>query len=262
MLTDPAHSDNLLVLAGINYYSRAFRKFFKDLENYSIPFTRFKRAFPKYKDEFLYSFGHKGVCNSQALYKNCFFTAPFYHYGKFGSNHYASQRVIDLIKNAKKRIWVCAQHFHDLASFDPNATTIIGGIYRKYLSKHKVEFRFLKQVPHSSLADKRRAAIAETLFQYVMKAEQRYNRLAHDKFMIIDDTLLVSTANYTSTQFAFGQIKMEFVVRKNKKIAKMDNFSEVNGFVIVPHCPRKVLSAYIDHFNSLWDSGEKIQIKF
>ena len=123
-----------------------------------------------------------------------------------------------------------------------------------------MEFRFLKQVPHSSLADKRRAAIAETLFGFVMKAPQRYNRLVHDKFMLIDDTLLVSTANYTSTQFAFGKRSMEFIGQDKKKHVKSDNFSEVNGFVIIPNCPEEILDTFESHFNALWNEGQDISI--
>jgi phosphatidylserine/phosphatidylglycerophosphate/cardiolipin synthase-like enzyme len=122
-----------------------------------------------------------------------------------------------------------------------------------------MEFRFLKQVPHSSLADKRRAAIAETLFQFEIKAEQRYNNLTHDKFIIVDDTLVISTANYTSTQFAYGKRRMEYKEGKNRFI-KDDIFSEVNGFIILNNCPGEVIQKYEEHFNDLWNQGVDIKI--
>lgn len=259
MLADAFHSDNILVLDGIPEYEETFIKFFKDLENYSIPYNDFNLQFKSYRDEFLYSFAGDEVNLKKNDFQNCFFTAPFYLYDGEGSNHYAGNRIIELIKCARKRIWICAQHFHDVISYDTDRDTIINALYEKYLSNPVVELCFLKQVPHSSLADKRRAGISETIFQFVMNAKQRYNRLAHDKFMIIDDTLLVSTANYTTTQFAFGKRKMTGE-DEDGKFSKVDNFSEVNGFAVIPSCPGDVLSQYENHFNLLWESGQDIRI--
>jgi len=259
MFSDPFHSDNFIVLEGIPSYEKPFSQFFEDLEKSSIPFDKYKSQFKTPEDEFLYSFFGKEIELNPIDHMNCFFTAPFYFYGNVGSNHFAGNRIIDLINNAKERVWICAQHFHDLISFDPHRETIIKALYDKFLSNPKINFRFLKQVPHSSLADKRRAGIAETLFQFVMNVDQRFNKLAHDKFMIIDSTLVVSTANYTSTQFAFGKRRM--VAGKGEdRIVKEDYFSEVNGFVIIPECPKEVIDLYECHFNKLWDSAQQIEI--
>lgn len=259
MLTDASHSDNFIVLEALPEYEQAFARFFRDLEEFSIPYGDFRSKFASYRDEFLYSLAGHEINLKKDTFRNCFFTAPFYLYDHAGSNHYAGDRIIELIRKAEQRVWICAQHFHDVISFDPARATIIKALYDKHLSVPAVHLRFLKQVPHSSLADKRRAGIAETLFQFVMEAEQRTNKLAHDKFMIIDDTLLVSTANYTTTQFAFGIRAMEYK-EGGHKFLKQDNFSEVNGFVVIPSCPKPVLRQYENHFNSLWDTGQDIQI--
>ena len=261
MLSDAFHSDNILVLEGISEYENTFKAFFNDLGKYSIPYDDFRSRLHTYRNEFMYTLAGREINLHKRDFRNCFFTAPFYLYDGEGSNHYAGNRIIELISKSSKRIWVCAQHFHDIASYDRERETIIKALYDKHISNPRVSLRFLKQVPHSSLADKRRAGIAETLFQFVMQAEQRYNRLAHDKFMIIDDILLVSTANYTPTQFAFGLRKMEFKDGDgNRKFSKEDNFSEVNGFVIIPSCPKPILEEYESHFNSLWDTGQDITI--
>lgn len=260
MLTDAFHSDNILVLEGLTEYERAFMRFFKDLDRFSIPYDDFCSKFKSYQDEFLYSFVGDEINLKKDEFRNCFFTAPFYFYDGAGSNHYAGDRIIEVIRNARQKVWICAQHFHDLISYDPaRGETIIKALYDKYVSDPSIHFRFLKQVPHSSLADKRRAGIAETLFQFVMQAGQRYNRLAHDKFMIIDNNLLVSTANFTPTQFAFGKRKMDSK-EGDRKFSKEDNFSEVNGFAIIPACPEDILRKYEHHFDLLWGEGQEIQI--
>ncbi len=259
MLADAFHSDNLLVLEGTSEYEDTFRRFFSDLKKYSVPYNDFRSKLSSYRDEFMYKLAGREVNLHKKDFRNCFFTAPFYLYNGVGSNHYAGNRIMELIGKSSKRIWICAQHFHDVVSYDAERQTIIRALYDKHISNPHISFRFLKQVPHSSLSDKRRAGIAETLFQFVMQAGQRYNKLAHDKFMIIDDVLLVSTANYTTTQFAFGLRKMEFK-DDNGTFSKEDNFSEVNGFVIIPSCPKSILEEYESHFNSLWDTGQDITI--
>ena len=263
MVTDPDHSDNYVIIENEKEYTQAFEKFFLDLEKYSIDATKFPKKCPTMKEEFLYTFSGNEISLNPSSYQNCFFAAPFYLYGTQGSNHFAGNRIISLINKAKKRIWICSQHFHDLISFDPARETIIGELYKKTKLKNKINFKFLKQVPHSSLADKRRAGIAETLFQFVMQADQRVNRLVHDKFMIIDNILLVSTGNFTPSQFAFGQRKMtyeESLKGKKIKIKKDDNFSEVNGYVIFKK-NASLLKKFEKHFLTLWDLSQDIELE-
>ena len=99
------------------------------------------------------------------------------------------------------------------------------------------------------------------LFSMVMGAEQRINRLVHDKFIIVDNTLIVSTANYTASQFAYGVRKMDYLDENKVKHRKVDNFSEVNAFVVLPAANNLILDQYIEHFNNLWDTGETIETR-
>ncbi len=259
MFTDPLHSDNFIVAEGESEYWDVFSRFMADTEKNAIPLKKYDSTYSKPEDDFKYSFMGREINKKSLKSKLCFFTAPFYFINGDGSNHIAGKRIIEIIKSAKRRIWICAQHFHDVLSYDPEADSIMGAIYQK-AQQQNLELRFLKQVPHSSLSDKRRAAITETIAQFVLNAEQRYNRYTHDKFIIIDDTLIVTTANYTPTQFAFGKRRMEMSFGGSSKEKKDDYFSEVNGFVIFPHAPADVLSQYENHFNALWDTGEDISI--
>ena len=80
-------------------------------------------------------------------------------------------RIRELIRSSTRRVWICAQHFHDLISYDPNAITIINEIFDLHIHNPHMNLKALKQVAHSSLADKRRAAIAETIFQYELHSQ-------------------------------------------------------------------------------------------
>lgn len=261
---DPPHSENILVVEDTesSEYSNTFNTYFKDLKNIAIPQEEYLHNYKTRGDQMNFHFLGKERLLPINDYKNCFFTTPYYQYTDgdmiLGSNHYAGNRIIEIIDSAKERVWVCSQHFHDLVSFDPERETIISAIYKKYLEDPSVKFRFLKQVKHSSLADKRRAGIAETLFQYVMNAPQRFNRHTHDKFIIVDNQLIVSTANYTPTQFAYGIRKMKYAVDGNRYV-KEDYFSETNGFMIIPD-NGELLTQYEAHFENLWKGGEDIKI--
>ena len=260
MFTDPSHSDNFVVIENGQEYEKVFDKFFKDLNELSVPFDYFLNNYKTYKDEFMFCLSENEINLQSDNFKNCFFTTPFYKYDNLGSNHYAVKQIIDLINKAEKRIWICAQHFHDTCTFDSDRKTIMGALYEKFQQNKNMDFKFLKQVPHTSLADKRRSAITETLSYFIMNAEQRYNKLAHDKFMLFDDLLFISTANYTSTQFAFGRRPMDFKDDEGIKHRKFDNFSEINGFLILPQQP-EVVKKFEEHFLKLWKNGEDIKIK-
>jgi len=69
--------------------------------------------------------------------------------------------------------------------------------------------KVLKQVSSPGLADKNRAAFVEARLNYV-GVEQRENKFVHDKFVIADDTVIVTTGNFTATQFGLDKRQMEF----------------------------------------------------
>lgn len=261
MFTDPYHSDSIIIFENEPEYENSFAKFFSDLETLSIRKKAYDANYKSYEDEFLVAFAGKEIKINPKGGDQCFFTAPFYYLNDIGSNHYAGKIIIDLINNANERVWICAQHFHDVLSFDRERNTIVKALYEKSIQNPTIDIKILKQVPHYSLADKRRAAITETLFYFIAPAAQRFNRLAHDKFMLVDNALIFSTANYTPTQFAFGLRKMEYKMSGGNKTTKKDNFSEVNGFAVVQSCPQDVLNTFEEHFLSLWQNGELISIE-
>jgi hypothetical protein len=260
---DPPHSENVLVISEEDggLYSKEFERFFSDLESYSIILDSLDSMRMSIEEQFNYSFGNSSgreIINLPKGDRNCFFTAPFYLYDGSGSNHYASKRICNQILNAKERVWVCAQHFHDLNTFDANTSTMMNAISVLSHNQPGIDFKFLKQVPHASLADKRRAGIAETVIHYSLKAPQKFNRLTHDKFIVVDNNLIISTANYTPTQFAYGNRQMKYSLQ-NVSLTKFDIFSESNAFVIIKD-NKELCAKYVNHFLNMWEGGEDIKV--
>jgi phosphatidylserine/phosphatidylglycerophosphate/cardiolipin synthase-like enzyme len=255
---DPPHSENLLVIEDEETYEKGFNQFFNDLLQRAIPYEEYlgKGAV----DDFLFNAKDTMTDIQRDVFSKSFFTSPYYTINGVGSNHYASQKIIEMLEKAESRILICSQHFHDVLPFDPDAKTIVAALKRIKEANPKLEVRVLKQVTSAGLADKRRAAIVESIFQYYMKVEQRFNRLVHDKFIIVDeDKINVCTSNYTPTQFAWSDKRtVEFKNEKGQKHTKIDTFSEVNAFAILENAS-EVVKQYENHFERLWKNANEIK---
>ena len=257
---DPPHSEDLLFVENNQVYTKAFRRFFKDLLIRSFPYEEYHDK--NQIDDFLFVAKKTMVNVNRNIFSKAFFTSPFYKIGNMGSNRYASQKIIRLLRKAEERILICSQHFHDISPYDTKAVSMISALKEIKESNPKIKIYALKQVPSKGwLADKRRAALAEFFFQYQLKAKQRYSRLVHDKFIVVDDDKInVCTSNYTPSQFAWDAEKvMKFKDKKGGISTKVDTFSEVNAFVILERVP-KIVKQYENHFWKLWKIATEIRI--
>ncbi len=291
---DPTHSETAAFMDATNSspYAQVFDSFFSETEGRAKPFHEHnqlvKNLPPNLAQVFDFSFvGSLNPVDYAASHMSlAFFTAPFITVGGKGSNHYARERLIDLISSANNRTLVCAQHIHDIAPFNNyEGQTIIRAIIEGKASNPKLDARVLKQVSSKGLADKRRAAFVESHLSNA-GINQRVNRLVHDKFIIADDVIAITTGNFTATQFGWGRKWMEYKTDVNDlemvqeavsaagsffgtpeervkavrtkpakkapkvKVMKDDVFSEVNAFIIVKD--EVAANQLASYFDSLW----------
>ncbi|MGC8988344.1 hypothetical protein [Infirmifilum sp.] len=290
---DPPRSETAIVIEDPSCsspYSKAFKKFFEKVEQLAVPWSAYYNTV-RGLDEGLYSVfdfafvGSLGLTNwSEPFVDKAFFTGPFIKIGDVGSPWYARRKIVDLVRSAEKKLLVVAQHVHDIDPFDEyKDTTIIGAIIESKRANPSLEVKVLKQVSSRGLSDKRRAAFAECHLRYA-GVEQKENRYVHDKFVVADDVVLITTANLTSTQFSWGIRQMEFepkgrydydtvseVVKRAEglfghtgvevrqargrsglrvRVIKRDAFAEVNGFVIIEN--EALANKLAEHFERLW----------
>lgn len=258
--SDPPHSENMLVMENNASATKAFKHFFGTLSSRSIDLAKYNSAYKGPEDDFMFTVSSTNLRKKDLIGGNCFFTAPFYKYAGEGSPHFVSRRITKALGDAKKRVWVCVQHFHDVKSYDHESGSLVRSIAEVKKRNKKLDLKVLKQGPHTGLQDKSRAAIAETYYHYVLNSPIRFNKLVHDKFIIIDDKIVISTANFTPTQFAWDEgRKMDHEFSKGPR-TKNDNFSEVNAFAIVKS--KKVLNEYEKHFEELWGTASPIDLPF
>jgi len=291
-LGDPTHSETAIFVEDSNSspYVAAFRLFFDEVERRAKSWKEYAEQVEGLDHELqqIFDFAFVGGLNLiNHRITEAFFTAPFIKVVGKGSNHYGRESIVNLIESAKRRVLVCAQHSHDLSPFDNySGTTIIRALITAKENNPEMDVRALKQVASSGLADKRRAAFVECHLDHAGVA-QMANKLVHDKFVIADDTVLITTSNFTATQFGWGRRLMKFkteirdlnavekvvdnacsffevpselvrpsLTKKVKgksrvKIVKEDIFSEVNGFVIIES--KEVADGLARYFESLWN---------
>jgi len=289
---DPTHSESAVFIEApkSSPYISPFEGFFSEVEQRARPYTSFSQQVEGLDEKFQELFEFSFVGGNQPVgckASQAFFTAPFINIDGKGSNHAARELIVEMIQSAEKRVLVCAQHVHDLSPFNGYPeTTIIGSVLKKKERKPSMDVKVLKQVASSGLADKRRAAFVEGHL-YHAGVPQRINRLVHDKFVVVDDSVLLTTSNFTPTQFGWGLRKMTFRtgtndmnkvkkvvnascgffgsptnklnpvrMRKRKgkapeiKVVKKDIFSEVNGFVKIEN--HELSDKMASYFSTLW----------
>ena len=175
----------------------------------------------------------------------------FIKYNNIGSNHYVQDKIIDYILKAKERIFICGQHIGDIHSFDKNSKSIVEAITTK-ASVPSIEIKVLKQTLSSHQKQGKRNVEAETLMKKFHTISQRYNHpLIHDKFIIIDDLLIVTTANFTSTQYAWAEkYPMKYISNNLREEIILNTFSEINSFHFIEDL--NTINQYVEHFNNLW----------
>jgi hypothetical protein len=292
---DPYHSESAVVLEDPSCgspFSYAFKRFFQELETLAVPWCKYASLIGGLSRElqmvadfvFVGKHGLKDWVEEST--NSAFFTGPFIKISGRGSTHFAREKIVETIMEAEKRVLVCGQHVHDIAPFNGYAgPTLIEAIAEKKRNSPDLDVRILKQVSSAGLADKRRAAFAECHLDYA-GIKQRVNKLVHDKFIVVDDKVIISTANFTATQFGWGERAMELVVEKGidhvktvvnsalqlyghpqslvrlnpvrarktrlqkTKVVKQDVFAEVNAFVIVESA--KLAEKFAKHFDNLW----------
>lgn len=254
-LGDPPHSENFLVVENCINTIRMFGAYFKNLRKHSMPQDEYVEHSKKYGD---FQYIVKNSVNLKDIFHNCYFTAPFIKYEGIGSNHYVQRRIIDLLSQAKNKIYICSQHFSDFKSFDRESLSIVKEIRKIKILNPKIEIKILKQTRSSDLEQGYRTKETEVFLSKSEGIEQKYWKpVIHDKFMVIDDQLIVTTANFTSTQFAWKENhEMEYKLSGNESEIYKNTFSEINSFHFVNDV--RTVSAYEGHFNNLWNKAEYI----
>ena len=257
-LGDPPHSENMIVVEECKNTEAMFRKYFELLDRNSFTAADY-RGFSGRQYDFEYVVKPVDIKDT---YLNCYFTAPFIKYNGIGSNHFVQARIIEFISKAKKKIFICAQHVSDIESFDKKALSIVYALVDIIKLIPDIEIKILKQTRASNQAQGARTQKTEAFFNQFSNVEQKFwSPVIHDKFIVVDDKVLVTTANFTPTQYAWSEghpMKYEKETENGRETRVINNtFSEINSFHFIED--PVIAAAYENHFKVLWGKASFIK---
>ncbi len=256
---DLVKNENLLILGESKKIAQSTKTFFKDILINSIPIGEFDstRNYFDYKIQL--------VNNKQG--DNFIFIAPFYE----NSPKCSEDFLIDMIKSAKNNIYIVAQHIssYKYDYFDNGKKLSRKGFLWHALekSKERIELRCLSQTyvdENGKSPDSRRPANIKGFKDFIKSYKEnkncRYavNPSIHSKYIIIDNKLIITTCNFTPTQFIYI------------KDVKIDNFenipelkykgihSEVGVYFVIDD--EFIVEKYVDNMNMIWRDEKTVKM--
>lgn len=174
--------------------------------------------------------------------RNVFFTAPFLP----NSNQQIEAKIRQKIATAKRRVIICAQHINTFdAELKQAMSASDGNLNIQILSQTYVDEtlrdesnggRFPKytvqvsgrSVPTRVPSNKKSFLDFVGQLKGKLRCQYYYNPDIHLKFIVVDDDVVISTGNFTSTQFIYEPIDIKRF--NNFEGSYKGTFSEVNGY--------------------------------
>jgi phosphatidylserine/phosphatidylglycerophosphate/cardiolipin synthase-like enzyme len=254
-LADQPHSENMLVATDEPALTEVYSKYFDSLTLNTIGLKDYEQFINENKYDGYYRVTQDVDWPEP---QRAWFTGPWIRYGGVGSNHFARRRLINFILQAQKRILVCTQHLNDYNSYGNTDDLTIAEALRKVVSEKGVSVKVLTQTTDKHHELGMRAKETQKYLHGLPTLEYRYwHPVVHDKFLVVDDAVMVITANLTSTPFAWdGDRIMRYQNDGTFFSVAHQVFSEVNAFQLVDDV--QIAEQYKQHFDTLWGNAELV----
>lgn len=266
---DIVKEENIIIIEDRCDNVKNHERFFTDLISQSIPVWEFDETqdWKQYNIDLL----------EQLIDDKSFFISPFYKDSPF----IAERKIIEEIKKAQERILISSQHLAaykfeyptDFSSSNPGGHKYNNGFLAEVLKKASegVKVVCLSQTfvdPNGSTQfisnsgdevairePKNVSKFREFIKKFIQYDNTNYmvNSDIHSKYIIIDDTLLLTTCNFTPTQFIY----IDDVQLPN--IGYRGIFSEVGHYLLIKD--KKIVKEYYNHFRSYWTHPNSIRYK-
>lgn len=254
---DPLHSENLFVTSDSETV-RVFKEYFSQLENHSIAASQYNEQNLQTDFKIIDACHIIRVTNET----NCLFTAPFLKYqylnqDPVGSNNFVYQKIRSKIESAQFRILICAQHFNDYEPYDSRNEGLGEAVLKMAKDNDELKVEILKQTLATHQKQGERAKKFENKCNSYPNIDLKYwHPIIHDKFIIVDNEVIVMTANITPTQFAWSEGHRMRVQNENGSNMYRNNFSDINSFHFTEDYD--VLKKYEHHFENLSAKSTKL----
>lgn len=253
--------DNILFLMDHSYCDfEVSNHFFKSLRQNSIEIRKFNQI----KSSINFFKYPIAIFNSPKVKAHTVFTSPFYK----DSLSSVNIQLSDLLKLAKNRIYICAQHIamYERKQKGEIVPEFLDEVFRASQKGIKINFLSQTYVDPKGNSNGQRAPGNKSSFKTIMRkisslsnASYYVNPTVHTKFIVIDDWAVITTCNFTPT---------EFIYLSNVKISKFDNFdnleyegifSEVGQFIFVHDS--NIANYLVDSFHNVANRNNTYKAK-
>ncbi|WP_045490515.1 hypothetical protein [Vibrio harveyi] len=181
-----------------------------------------------------------------------YFTAHFLN----ESNTIVQDKIYTLIRNARKRVILCAQHINDQNLIPNHPDVELRVISQTYTDEHKIKKSGKHYVCiNQQLVETRMPSNTTNFLQMVNFLKQRpntayyFNTSLHAKFIVVDDTIIISTGNLTETQFIYRYVASMNLVNMPDTTYE-GTHSEVNAYYLSRNNP-KLADELVTYFEVL-----------
>lgn len=228
-----ASKDELMILIEDTPDSRRSSElFFRTLIENSTAVTDWENPYP--------NFCYHMNCTDAVFYGANYFAAPFFH----NSPIRIDEKISEIIETARDRIYICAEHlaayhYRDMhGNFQPGLFSVV---FQK--GREGIPVRCLSQTYVDAEGDSHGQRSPENtgmfrqLIRQIDQLDQcvyAVNKNVHAKFIVVDNTAVISTANYTPTEFIYGPVTINrFDDDSLAGVRYSGIFSEVSHFIIL-----------------------------
>ena len=255
----------IFILSDNERYNTPASDFFQNLLTNSISISKF--------DENENWFNFKIQVKKYNHSPHNFYLAPFYE----DSPEIAEKYLIDLISVARKRVYISAQHICSYNYTYPDRYKEGSGHGNKQrpgmlaavldAGDRGIDVRLLSQTyvdedgsDHGCRKPENQNSFKAFIREFKGRGFKNYaaNQDVHWKFIIADDTVVITTCNFTPTQFIY---------LKHVDITKFDNISdvsykgihaEVGQYIILKS--KEIADILTEHFSATWDSQDSYRL--
>lgn len=229
---DESKDEIMMFLDGDASVNRDSELFFNMLINNSTPVNDWKDPYP--------NFSYPMNCVEPFASERNFFVAPFLN----NSPVIISEKLSNIAERATRRILIYGEH---LAAY--NYTDLHGkltpGLFNTIFNKcsQGIPVYCLSQTyvdgngdSHGQRSPKNKYMFKKLIqkIDTLQNCVYAVNPYVHAKFLIVDDTVVISSANFTPTEFLYGKVLIEqFDAPELKGVRYEGIFSEVEHYIII-----------------------------
>jgi len=251
---DQIKDELMIIVNDLIECNQSAQVFFEALKSNSIHIREFKES------ENLYDYR---ITKHEPLFSNFnFYTGPFFN----DSQNYSEKVLSDLIKSANHRIYICAQHIsaYDYWVNKEKREGILAELLKKSESEEEnIEIKLLSQTfvdehgdSHGCRRPQNIGAFTNFIKKFKPKENHAYgvNSNVHCKFIIVDDVAVITSCNFTPTQFIYLD---NVTIDKFEKIPDLKYsgiHSEVGQYVILES--EILCNKLIKIFEDIWNRDE------